>query len=50
MIEKLPIEEYIPEQDMLKSLQNEFIETGLDHQLLDESTAFMVKNNKGHFI
>jgi len=46
----LPIEEFIPEQDMLKPLQNEFIETGIDYRLLDESTAFMAKHNNGHLI
>jgi hypothetical protein len=48
-IEKLPIEEFVPEQDMLRPLQKEFIETGLDVQLLDDSTAFMLKNKQGNF-
>jgi hypothetical protein len=34
---------------MLRPLQKEFIETGLDVQLLDDSTAFMLKNKQGNF-
>ena len=44
VVEKLPIEVFSPEQDILMNLQKEIAEKGIDPLLLDETTTFMFKN------